>query len=246
MALSPPYRSRTAAGSRPERRSSPARTACWSKLRRGTGKNPMGCPLGPGAALPHDIVQANILREQVRLTEGQLDLSRHHLADLDLKASKPGQFLVTDETDLPGRFLHKGDIVGYVVGEDDPVVRVVVPQNDIDPVRRNVVKVEVRPADDIGHALPASILREVPSATAESPHLALRTVGGGQALVGPSKADHPKPLESLFQFDLRVAGGIGRSRLGGRVYVRFEHPPEPIAYRIGRAVRQLFLRQLNV
>jgi hypothetical protein len=28
--------------------------------------------------------------------------------------------------------------------------------------------------------------------------------------------------------------------------VRFLHPPEPIAYRIGRGIRQLFLRQLNV
>jgi putative peptide zinc metalloprotease protein len=198
------------------------------------------------AALPKDIVQANILREQIRLTQGQLDLSRQHLADLDLKAPKPGQFLVMDESDLPGRFLHKGDIVGYVVGEDDPVVRVVVPQNDIDPVRRNVVKVEIRSADDLGHALQANILREVPSATAELPHLALSTIGGGQVLLDPSKTEHPKPLETLFQFDLRVAGGVGRSRLGGRVYVLFEHPPEPIAYRIGRAVRQLFLRQLNV
>jgi putative peptide zinc metalloprotease protein len=198
------------------------------------------------AAIPYDIVQANILREQVRLTEGQLDLSRRHLADLDLKAAKAGQFLVTDETDLPGRFLHKGDIVGYVVGEDDPIVRVVIPQNDIDPVRRNVLKIEVRAADDIGHVLPASILREVPSATAEIPHLALSTVGGGPVLMDPSKPDHPKPLETLFQFDLRVAGGIDKSRLGGRVYVRFEHPPEPIAFRIARAVRQLFLRQLNV
>jgi putative peptide zinc metalloprotease protein len=198
------------------------------------------------AAIPHDIVQANVLREQVRLTQGQLDLSRQHLADLDLKAAKAGKFLVTDEADLPGRFLHKGDIVGYVIGEDDPIVRVVIPQNDIDPVRRNVLKIEVRAADDLGHALPASILREVPSATAEIPHLALSTVGGGQVLMDPSKTEHPKPLESLFQFDLRVAGGIDRSRLGGRVYVRFSHAPEPIAFRIGRAVRQLFLRQLNV
>jgi putative peptide zinc metalloprotease protein len=198
------------------------------------------------AAIPYDIVQSNILREQVRLTEGQLDLSRRHLADLDLKAAKAGQFLVTDEADLPGRFLHKGDIVGYVVGQDDPIVRVVIPQNDIDPVRRNVLKIEVRAADDIGHVLPASILREVPSATAEIPHLALSTVGGGPVLMDPSKPDHPKPLETLFQFDLRVAGGIDKSRLGGRVYVRFEHPPEPIVFRIARAVRQLFLRQLNV
>ena len=198
------------------------------------------------AALPHDIVQANILREQVRLTEGQLDLSRHHLADLDLKASKAGRFLVTDEADLPGRFLHKGDVVGYVVGEDDPIVRVVVSQADIDPVRRNVLKVEIRTADDMAHPLPATVLREVPSATADLPHLALSTVGGGQVLLDPSKNDHPKPLEALFQFDLRVTGGISRSRLGGRVYVRFEHPPEPIAYRIARTIRQLFLRQLNV
>jgi putative peptide zinc metalloprotease protein len=198
------------------------------------------------AASPYDLVQANILREQIRLTQGQLDLSRRHLADLDLKASRAGKFLVTDEADLPGRFLHKGDIVGYVVGEGDPIVRVVVSQNDVDPVRRNVLTIDVRAADDIGHALPASILREVPSATADLPHLALSTVGGGQVLLDTSKADHPKPLESLFQFDLRVAGGIDKSRLGGRVYVRFHHPPEPIAFRIGRAVRQLFLRQLNV
>jgi putative peptide zinc metalloprotease protein len=198
------------------------------------------------AAIPHDIVQANIFREQIRLTEGQLDLSRRHLADLDLKASKAGHVLITDETDLPGRFLHQGDIVGYVVGEDDPIVRVVVPQNDIDPVRRNVLKIEVRAADDMSHVLPAIILREVPSATAEIPHLALSTVGGGQVLMDPSKTEHPKPLENLFQFDLRVAGGIDRSRLGGRVYVRFEHAPEPIAFRIARAIRQLFLRQLNV
>jgi len=198
------------------------------------------------AAIPHDIVQANVLREQVRLTEGQLELSRRHLADLDLKATKAGQFLVTDEADLPGRYLHKGDIVGYVIGEDDPIVRVVVPQNDIDPVRRNVLKIDIRAADDLGHALPATILREVPSATADIPHMALSTVGGGPVLMDPSKTEHPKPLETLFQFDLRVAGGIDRSRLGGRVYVRFQHAPEPIAFRIGRAVRQLFLRQLNV
>jgi putative peptide zinc metalloprotease protein len=198
------------------------------------------------AAMPKDIVQANILREQVRLTQGQLDLSKQHLADLDLKADKAGRFLVSDDEDLPGRFLHKGDIVGYVVGEEDPIVRVLVAQDDVDPVRRNMLQVEIRTADHMDRPLRATVLREVPSATAELPHLALATVGGGHVLLDPSKPDHPKPLESLFQFDLRVEGGLDRSRLGGRVYVRFLHPPEPIAYRIARAIRQLFLRQLNV
>jgi putative peptide zinc metalloprotease protein len=199
------------------------------------------------AAQVKDLVQANILREQVRLTRSQLDLSRQHLADLDLKAAKAGRFLVSDQADLPGRFLHKGDTVGFVVGEEDPIVRVLVAQDDVDPVRRNMMTVEIRAADHMDRPLPATVLREVPSATAELPHLALATIGGGHVLLDPAKQDHPKPLESLFQFDLRVeGGGLDKSRLGGRVYVRFLHPPEPIAYRIARAVRQLFLRQLNV
>ena len=198
------------------------------------------------AAMPKDIVQANILREQVRLTQGQLDLSRQHLADLDLKASKAGRFLVSEQDDLPGRFLHKGDVVGYVIGEDDPIVRVLVSQDDVDPVRRNMLTVEIRTADRMDTPLAATVQREVPSATAELPHLALATIGGGRVLLDPSRTDHPKPIENLFQFDLRVAGGLDKSRLGGRVYVRFLHPPEPIAYRIARGIRQLFLRQLNV
>jgi putative peptide zinc metalloprotease protein len=198
------------------------------------------------AAMPKDLVQANILREQVRHVEGQLELSRRRLADLNLTASKAGKFLVMDEVDLPGKFLRKGDVVGYIVGEDDPIVRVVVPQNDVDPVRRGTLKVDIRLADDIEHSLSASVLREVPSASAEIPHLALSTTGGGQVLLDPSKTDHPKPLESLFLFDLRITGSIPRSRLGGRVYVRFEHPPEPVVWRVGRAVRQLFLRQFSV
>jgi putative peptide zinc metalloprotease protein len=198
------------------------------------------------AAQIKDLVQANILREQVRLMRGQLDLSRQHLADLDLKASKAGRFLVSDEADLPGRFLHKGDTVGYVVGEDDPIVRVLVAQDDVDPVRRNMTTVEIRTADHMDRPHAATVLREVPSATAELPNLALATMGGGHVLLDPSKIDHPKPLENLFQFDLRVEAGLDKSRLGGRVYVRFLHPPEPIGYRIARAVRQLVLRQLNV
>jgi putative peptide zinc metalloprotease protein len=198
------------------------------------------------AALPRDVGQANSLREQIRHLDGQLELGRRHLADLDVAAPKQGEFLITDAIDLPGRFLRKGDVIGYVVGDDDPIVRVVVPQTDVDPVRRATVKVDVRLADDDRHALQASIVREVPSALAEIPHLALATTGGGTVLLDPTKPDHPRPLEPLFHFDLHVNAGLDRSRLGGRVYVRFEHPPEPIAFRLVRAARQLFLRQFGV
>jgi putative peptide zinc metalloprotease protein len=198
------------------------------------------------AATPRDAGAANMLREQIKHTEGQLALSRRHLADLDVPAPKGGEFLVMSEGDLPGRFVRKGEVIGYVVGDDDPIVCVVVAQTDVDPVRRSTVRIDVRLADHIEQALPASVLREVPAALAEIPHLALSTTGGGPVVLDPSKTDHPQPLETLFHFDLRVAGLVDRSRLGGRAYVRFEHAPEPIAFRLVRAARQLFLRQFGV
>ena len=198
------------------------------------------------AATPRDPVQANILREQVRHMEAQLATSRRRLADLDLTAGKAGRFLIADEADLPGRFVHKGDVIGYVMGEDDPVIRVVVPQTDIDPVRRQTTRVEIRHAEAMDRILPAQILREIPSAATELPHLALSTAGGGPVLLDPSKTDKPKPLEALFHFNLRVTGEEAPARLGGRTYVRFEHPPEPIGFLIARSLRQLFLRQFSV
>lgn len=198
------------------------------------------------AATPRDPVQTNILREQVRHMEAQLAGSRRRLADLDLTAAKAGRFLLADEVDLPGRFVHKGDVIGYVMSEDDPVIRVVIPQTDIDPVRRQTTRVEIRRAEAMDRILPAQVLREIPSAAAELPHLALATTGGGQVLLDPSKTDKPKPLEALFHFDLQVVGEDSPARLGGRAYVRFEHPPEPVGFLIARAIRQLFLRQFSV
>jgi hypothetical protein len=44
-------------------------------------------------------------------------------------------------------------------------VRVLVSQDDVDPVRRNMLTVEVRTADHKDRPLKATVLREVPSAT---------------------------------------------------------------------------------
>ncbi len=193
-----------------------------------------------------DLVQANMLREQLRHIDGQLSLARQHVADLDVVAPKPGRFLIADAADLPGRFIHKGDVVGYVVADSDAIVRVVVPQNDADLVRRSAVTVSARLSEALDRVVPAAILREVPAALAELPHLSLSTTGGGTILLDPGKTDHPKPLETLFHFDLRLAEQPDAAHLGERVYVRFGHPRQVLAVQVFRAFRQLLLRQFSV
>jgi putative peptide zinc metalloprotease protein len=72
----------------------------------------------------------------------------------------------------------------------------------------------------------------------------LATVGGGQVVLDPAHPDKPTPLETLFHFDLSAPQLP--ARLGERVFVRFDHGREPIALRIARDIRQLFLRQFGV
>jgi putative peptide zinc metalloprotease protein len=194
----------------------------------------------------NDIVQGNLLREQIRHTGGQLDANRRQLADLKVAADTAGQFLIADEQNLPGRFVRRGDVIGYLLGEDEPIIRVVVPQADADLVRRRTGRVTVRLAEHADRDLPATILREVPAALDEIPHLALATVGGGPIVLDPARPDRPRPLDPPYQFDLRVAGADLPARLGARAHVRFDHGSEPIAARIARGVRQLFLRQFGV
>lgn len=192
-----------------------------------------------------DRVQANILREQLRNAEAQLADMRRSLAELTIVAPRDGRFLPLDPADLPGRFLHKGDVVGHVVGKEGLIVRAVVPQTEIDPVQNDTVSVFVRFVGEMGREHVARARRSVPAALAELPHGALTPLGGGVNVIDPSRADRLKPLDTVFQVDLDLADPPVGGRLGLRAHVRFEHPAEAIGFRLGRAVRQAFLRQFH-
>ncbi|WP_127089383.1 peptidase M50 [Aquabacter cavernae] len=193
-----------------------------------------------------DRVGANILREQIRQSGAKLADMRRSLDELALVAPSAGRLLMMDTTDLPGRFQRKGEVVGYIVGQEGLVVRAFVPQGAIDLVRRNTRAVSVRLASDKADILKAAVTREVPAAVADLPHPALATSGGGQILIDPAKPEKLKPLDSLFEVDLRVADLPADARIGMRAYVRFEHAAEPLAVRWLREVRQVFLRHFNV
>jgi len=55
----------------------------------------------------------------------------------------------------------------------------------------------------------------------------------------------PKALGTWFQFELDLPGAQAFV-LGEHVYVRFEHGWEPLAWRIYRSIRQLFMKQFTV
>jgi putative peptide zinc metalloprotease protein len=200
-------------------------------------------------AVPLDqIVEANLIREQIAHTGGELAQNERELSHLVIKADHAGRFFIGgDAEDATGEFFRRGDVIGYLLTADEPIIRVVVPQADADLVRRRTDRIDVLQADDPqARPMPAALVREVPAAIAEIPHLALATEGGGSVVLDPAHPDKPQPLETLFHFDLRATNTQLPPLLAERVFVRFDHGLEPIAFRIARGIRQLFLRQFGV
>jgi putative peptide zinc metalloprotease protein len=148
--------------------------------------------------------------------------------------------------DLPGRFVRRGGLLGYVVDRSRVTARVVVSQSDVDFVRQHTLGVKIRLPEKIAETAPAVLRREVPAATDQLPGRALSQEGGGEIAIDPRDTLGVKAFQKVFLFDLELPGHAGLVHVGGRVYVRFDHGLEPLVWRWYRGARQLFLRRFNV
>jgi putative peptide zinc metalloprotease protein len=193
-----------------------------------------------------DRVEAQKIEDELKTVEASLARARERIDDLVVRSSSDGMLVVPQAQDLPGRFVRHGEPIAYVVDFKEMTARVVVPQGDVGLVRRDTQSVEVRLADKVGAALPATILREVPAASDRLPSAALGSVGGGQFQVDPQDEQGTRTLDPIFQFDLSLPPDTEIGNAGGRVYVRFDHGTEPLAQQWYRSLRQLFLRQFTI
>jgi putative peptide zinc metalloprotease protein len=189
--------------------------------------------------------EAEILKDEIERIKGELEWTRERQKDLLIRSPLDGTFLLPDAEDLPHRFVRRGMPLGYVMDFSRTTVRVVVHQSDVDSIRNNTRKVEARLAEHIQDSIPCSVIREVPEASKDLPSLALSLEGGGDFALDPREPREPKAFEKLFHFEITLSG-VTVNRIGERVFVRFEHDPEPLASRWYRGFRRILLRRFNV
>ena len=139
----------------------------------------------------------------------------------------------------------RGSPLGYVIDPFHVTVRLVVHQSEVDRIRNNTRKVEVRLAGEVDRKLPAFVERQVPLASSEMPSLALSLEGGGEIALDPREHENPRAFEKLFQFDILLPGVV-LGRIGERAFVRFDHHPEPLAIRWYRNIRRVLLKKFDV
>ncbi len=191
-------------------------------------------------------VEAGIVREELQVAESELAFILDKADAMSVDAFKNGRLLLLDADDLPGRFVRKGDLLGYILADEKPTVRMAVSQDHIGQLRRSVVDVSVRFASDPGTDYAARILRQAPEATNDLPSAALATTGGGKFIVKPDGSANPQALQKVFLVDLEPDLRGRDIPLGTRAYVRIHHGSEALATQWYRRLRQVFLRQFNV
>jgi putative peptide zinc metalloprotease protein len=198
------------------------------------------------AAWGVDPAKAMQLQDELHHERSALERILDELQHLTLRSHTIGKFLVQNPDDLPGRWLKKGDIVGYVQNNEVPTVRVVVFQDDVDRVRLATNQIEIKLPQNITQTWSAKVLREIPAANKELPSSSLGQQGGGEIQLDPHDEEGNQSLQALFEFELQIDKAINYRYLGTRVYVRFIHPAEPVGFRLWRAIRRLFLEQFLI
>lgn len=197
--------------------------------------------------LAGDLVKRQISQLAIAEAEEKLAVQRQRAGELRLVAGTPGRFLpvLAPAGDLPGRHVKQGELIGYVAPDHAEVVRIVVPQDDIDLVRRELRGVRYRIAALPGRSFAGRIVREVPGGTRDLPSEALGLAGGGTIAVDPTDASGRKALNRIFLFDISLPRELEQVPFGTRVHIRLQLAWEPLGWQIGRRVRQLFLSQFD-
>lgn len=194
-----------------------------------------------------DRVEEQMIVEEITVARGELARAREDIENLVIRSPRDGVVVLLNEEDLPGRFLRKGTLVGYVVDETDTLLlRIVVNQDDVGLVRGDLEKIEVMPSGWDASPVTAKLIRETPGGAFRLPTPALGIMGGGDVPTDPRDPSGVRTLERYFEFELRLPDGQGEAFLGRRVTVKLSHGYQPVGFQIWTALRQLFLRLYSV
>lgn len=186
------------------------------------------------------------LRSELAARQSRYDEARARVAALDVAAASAGRWVPDAPTELTGRAVKRGELLGYLVAGPTDRVRVAVTQEDADMVKRRVQSVQVR-LMQAPHAMrDARVRREVPGGGFELVSAALGSSGGGEIGVDPTHEGGRHSLRRVFDIELQLQQPSPSAVFGDKVWVRFDLGATPLAVQWLLRLRQAFLARLNV
>ena len=186
------------------------------------------------------------LRAELGSRSAKLADVNSRVTGLDVRAAGAGRWAPRAETDLSGRHVKRGEVLGFVVSGPSATVRTAITQEDRDLVQSRVTAVEVRLAHALDRPVGARLMRQVPGGEFELVSPALGTSGGGEIAVDPGRPGGLHTLRRVFDVEVRMDRASPTAVFGDRAYVRFDLGSAPLGWQWFLRLRQVFLAQLHV
>ena len=193
-----------------------------------------------------DRSEAARLKEEIETLQLELTEVHAQIAGLTVTSSLSGAFSSAHSTRALGRFVRKGDVLGLITRSDDWTLRVMIPQESIDLVRRKTVSINAISQSDPYHVIEAAWESEIPLATSQLPSRTLGTPAGGQMPVDARDQEGLRLITPMFQVQVRLPGALRDYYIGQTFVVRFLHHAEPVGIRLYKWLRRLLLTYLQL
>ena len=190
--------------------------------------------------------KAEALRDEAAARAARLVDAESRVERLDVRAVRAGRWTPKAQTELAGRYVKRGEVVGWVVGDASRTVRAAIPQEDMALIDARLRGVEVRLVQRMGEPIAARFARRVPGGEFELVSPALGTSGGGDIAVDPSKPNGLHTLKRVFDLEVALERPSPTAVFGDRAYVRFDLGHLPLAWQWFLRLRQTFLSRLDV
>lgn len=196
-------------------------------------------------ALNSDRLQADILKIELQALEAEFDELQRQNKELAVISVTSGEFAVQEPSDPIGRFVEKGDLLGYVVDLSRVEARVVITQEQLDQIRHKTRYIEVRFASEPSRLLRGELLQAIPLAIQQLPNRMLGSQGGGRIPVDARDPTGLTTMDPVFQLDIGLPVRPQGRYLGQSLVVRFVHFQEPVAHRVFGFLRGQLLKRFS-
>ncbi|MEO2176203.1 MAG: efflux RND transporter periplasmic adaptor subunit [bacterium] len=197
-------------------------------------------------ALSLNKLKAAILKLELQEIQAELDELQRQNDEMDVVSLRSGRFTTRQASDSTGRYVAKGDLLGYVVDLSQVQARVVITQDQLDQVSHNTRYIDVRLASEASRLLRGELLQAVPLAIKQLPSRMLGSQSGGRIPVDARDQDGLMTMDPVFQLDIGLPSRSQGDYLGQSLVVRFVHFREPIADRLFQMLRGQVLERFDL
>ncbi|MBU2967634.1 hypothetical protein Q4508_18635 [Amphritea sp. 2_MG-2023] len=206
------------------------------------------------SALLDESQRASLLVEQIGSLHKAIVHVTEEINGLSIRASQAGTLVIDRWQDLEGRYVEKGELLGFVYQPGNFEVQVVVSVAEAELLKRKGVTAEVRFASYPNHSIAVNSIRAIPQAIHFLPDAILGSAYGGDILVDMTDESEVKTIHPMFQFNLDLptasrevflADGVFTDRVPAKtVYVKFSHSPHSLVSELFYRAREFWFKKM--